>query len=240
VALLHHRPGLLDDPHLAGEVAATARLALDNERLHAELLAQLAGLRASRARIIAAGDAERLRLERDLHDGAQQRLVVLALTLRLARTHLETPSSKDRTSLSCVTQAETELHNALTDLRTLAHGIFPAVLADEGLAAAVQELAEQAPGRIRVTCLPQQRLSPAAEMAAYRVICELVKEADTEPVRLAASIQDGRLILELDSEQAPAEVSELEDRVGALDGTFELSHPATGGARIRVEIPCAC
>jgi signal transduction histidine kinase len=240
VALLHHRPGLLDDPHLAGEVAATARLALDNERLHAELLAQLAGLRASRARIIAAGDAERLRLERDLHDGAQQRLVVLALTLRVARTRLETPSSKDRMSLLCVTQAEAELHSALADLRALAQGIFPAALADEGLAAAVQELAEQAPGRIRVTCLPKRRLDPAAEMAAYRVICELVKDADAEPVRLTASIQDERLILELDSEQAPAQVSELEDRVGALDGTFELSHPPSGGARIHVEIPCAC
>jgi signal transduction histidine kinase len=240
VALLHHRPGLLDDPHLAGEVAATARLALDNERLHAELLAQLAGLRASRARIIAAGDAERRRLERDLHDGAQQRLVVLALTLRVARTRLEMPSSKDRMPLGCVTQAETELRHALTDLRALAQGIFPAVLADEGLAAAVQELAEQAPGRIRVTGLPQRRLGPAAEMAAYRVICATVNYADAEPVRLTASIRDGRLILELDSHRAPAECSELEDRVGALDGTFERSHPASGGARIRAEIPCAC
>jgi signal transduction histidine kinase len=240
VAVLHHRPGLLDDPGLAGEVAATARLALDNERLHAELLAQLAGLRASRARIIAAGDAERLRLERDLHDGAQQRLVVLALTLRVARARLETPSSKDRMSLSCVTQAETELHHALTELRTLAQGIFPAVLADEGLAAAVQELAEQAPGRIRVTCLPKRRLGPAAEMAAYRVICELAKHAGAESVRLAASIEHGRLILELDSDRAPAECSELEDRIGALDGTFELSHPPRGRVRIRAEIPCVC
>jgi signal transduction histidine kinase len=221
-------------------VAAAARLALDNERLHSELLAQLAGLRASRARIIAAGDAERLRLERDLHDGAQQRLVVLALTLRVARTRLEAPSSKDQMSLGCVTKAETELHTALADLRALAQGIFPAVLEDEGLAAAVQELAEQAPGRIRVTCLPQRRLGPAAEIAAYRVICELAKCAGAEPVRLTASIHDGRLILELDSEQAPAGCSELEDRVGALDGTFELWHPPTGGARIHVEIPCAC
>jgi hypothetical protein len=77
-------------------------------------------------------------------------------------------------------------------------------------------------------------------MAAYRVICELVKAAGAEPVRLAASIRDGRLILELDSERVPAEVSELEDRVGALDGTFELSHPPSGGTRIHVEVPCAC
>jgi signal transduction histidine kinase len=240
VALLHHRAGLLDDPHLTGEVAAAARLALDNERLHAQLLAQLAGLRASRARIIAAGDAERLRLERDLHDGAQQRLVILALALGMVRTRLEAPSSKDRMSLGCVTEAETEVHNALTDLRALAQGIFPAVLADDGLAAAVQALAEQAPGRIRVTCLPQRRLGPAAEMAAYRVISAMINDTGAEPVRLTASIQDGRLILELDSDRAPAGYSELEDRVGALDGTLKLSHPPSGGARIHVEIPCAC
>jgi signal transduction histidine kinase len=240
VALLHHRPGLLDDPELAGEVAASARLALDNERLHAELLAQLAALRASRARIIAVGDAERRRLERDLHDGAQQRLVVLALALRLARTSMQPRSGHDPALLSCVIRAEAELRTALADLRALASGIFPAVLADEGLAAAVQALAEQAPGRMRITCLPQRRFGAAMEMAAYRVIGELVKHADTEPVTLAASVQDGQLILEVDSDRAPADVTELEDRVGALDGTFEMSRPAAGGVRIRAEIPCVC
>ena len=217
VALIHHRPGLLDDPDLAGEVAATARLALDNERLHAELLAQLAALRASRARIVATGDAERRRLERDLHDGAQQRLVVLAL--RLARTRPEPRPGEDPALLGCLTQAEAELRNALADLRALADGIFPAVLADEGLAGAVQALAEETPGRLRITCLPQQRLDAAIEMAAYRVVGELVKCAAAGPVMLAAAIRDGRLILEVDSQRAPAELSDLEDRVGALDGS---------------------
>ena len=106
VALLTHKPGLFDDGALVEELAAGARLGLENERLHAELLAQLADLRASRARIIITGDAERRRLERDLHDGAQQRLVALALELRIARSRLETEPDPDGTLIDRVQQAE--------------------------------------------------------------------------------------------------------------------------------------
>src|SRR5256714_5054802 len=134
VALLAHRRGLLDDPVLAEEVAATARLALENERLQAQTRADLEDLRASRARIVESGDAERRRLERDLHDGAQQRLVGLSLGLRLARLRLR----PDPAVLLRIDEAETEVRTALAELRELANGLFPAVLADEGLAAALE------------------------------------------------------------------------------------------------------
>ena len=239
VALLTHRPGLLDDPGLVDEVVASARLALDNERLHAELLAQLGDLRASRARIVTTGDAERRRLERDLHDGAQQRLVTLTLALQLARTHLENQFQPDRTLITRVGQADEELRATLAGLRKLATGIFPAVLADEGLAPAVEALAEDTLGQIRITKIPEQRFDAPVETAAYRLISETVKQAGTSPVRLNAYTADGLLVLELESHRPPIELGELEDRLGALDGTLELA-PATGGpARIRAEIPCA-
>src|SRR5439155_15441101 len=138
IALLLHRPGLLDDPGLVEEVASAARLALDNERLQAETQAQLEDLRGSRARVIATGDAERRRLERDLHDGAQQRLVGLSLALRLASSRLGPDADPER--LAQIEDAQLELSAALAELRELAHGIFPAVLADEGLAAALDAL----------------------------------------------------------------------------------------------------
>ena len=140
--MLTHKPGLLDDGALVDELTAGARLGLENERLHAELLAQLADLRASRKRIVTTGDAERRRLERDLHDGAQQRLVALALGLRTARLHLETKPDADMALVGRVQTAEDELRDTVVALRKLAVGIFPAVLADEGLAAALDALAE--------------------------------------------------------------------------------------------------
>ena len=203
VALLTHKPGLLDDPGLLEEVAATARLALENERLHAELLAQLADLRASRARIVTTGDAERRRLERDLHDGAQQRLVALTLELRIARIHLEAQPNPDPQLIQRVQQAEDELRDALATLRELAAGIFPAVLADEGLAAAVEALAEETRARIRIITIPAQRLAPDVETAAYHLISETLKHAGGEPVTLTAFTDDGLLVIELESRTHP-------------------------------------
>ena len=142
VALLLHRADLLDNPELVEEVASAARLALENERLQAEARAQLEDLRSSRARIVEAGDAERRRLERDLHDGAQQRLVGLSLALRLLRSRLG--SDEDGELAARLDEAEAELGEAVAELRELAHGIHPAVLSDEGLAAAIEALAEDA------------------------------------------------------------------------------------------------
>src|SRR5262249_4129660 len=121
LAVLAHRQGVLDDDGLVDEVAATARLALESGRREAEVRARLEALRRSRARIVAAGDAERRRLERDLHDGAQQRLVGLALSLRLARSRLK-PDAKSALADE-LEGAERELAEAIDGLRTLAHGI---------------------------------------------------------------------------------------------------------------------
>jgi signal transduction histidine kinase len=240
VARVIHRPGLLDDPGLVDALAVTARLALDIERLRAELLAHLAELRSSRARVVATGDRERRRLERDLHDGAQQRLVALTLELGLLRARLQARTHRDSALLARVAEAEGELRGALQELRALASGIFPAVLADEGLAAAVEALAEDQPGTIRIVSLPEQRLKPEVESAAYRVVANTVKRTLRTPVSVAARADEEMLVVEIAS-NGPipdlADLGDLEDRVGALDGTIEV-HQADGHARIRAEIPC--
>jgi signal transduction histidine kinase len=237
VAFLSHRRGLLDDPGLAEEVVAASRLALENERLHAELAAQLEDLRASRARIIATGDAERRRLERDLHDGTQQRLVGLLLSLRLARSKLG--PSPDPSRISRIDQAESELRVALGELRELAHGIFPAVLADEGLAAAVEALAEDATVPIRITALPAGRLEPVVETAAYFVVSEVVRRSGTSIIMIGATRHGDHLVVEIDGDSDdPEALVDLEDRVGALDGRLKVQHKADGRVRIHAEIPC--
>ena len=238
LGVISHKPGLLADPVLVEEVAATARLALENERLHAELLAHLADLRASRTRVVITADGERRRLERDLHDGAQQRLVALTLALRVTRMRLEAAPDPDPGLITRAERAEEQLRAALAELRHLAAGIFPAVLADEGLAAAVEALAEEGPARVQIARLPERRLDPAIETTAYRLVSETLRQAATQPVRLTAFTRDGLLVLEMESEESPRAWGELEDRVRALDGTLELALTPGDSVRIRAEIPC--
>jgi signal transduction histidine kinase len=235
VALLSHRPGLLDDPDLTNEVAAAARLAFENERLQAELRAQLEHLRTSRARVVAQGDAERRRLERDLHDGAQQRLVGLSLQLGLARSRLG--SQGDSVLLAQIDEAEAELKTALDELRELAHGLFPALLAKEGLAAALEALTEEAPVEIEIGALPQS-LSSTAEAAAYFVVSEAIKRSRDIPDKLAARGEGDKLVVELEADIAAGEIVALEDRVGAAGGTLEVARQADGRTRICAELPC--
>jgi signal transduction histidine kinase len=236
VARLSHRPGLLDDPGLVEEVTTAARLALDNERLRAEAGAQLQDLRASRARVIAAGDAERRRLERDLHDGAQQKLVGLALSLRLAQTGLG--PDPDESALANITAAQAELDAAIAELRELAQGIFPAVLADEGLAAAVEALVEGAPMPVEISRLPEARFEPSVETAAYFVVSEALHRSGGSQLEIAVGRADGRLVIEIVGDRAPESLIELEDRVGALDGTIEVMGAPGGAVRLKAEIPC--
>ena len=231
VAVVAHAPGLLDDEQLVDEVTAAARLALENERLQAEVRARLEELRASRARIVAAGDAERKRLERDLHDGAQQRLVGLSLSLRLAQ--LAEPEAATQ-----LAEAETELRAAIAELRELARGIFPAVLDDEGLAAAVEALAEETAAPIRIRALPAGRFAEPLEAAAYAVVAEAARTA-AGTIAVDARRTDDALVVEV---EAPAlgelDLVELEDRVGAVDGRLAVAHLANGRATIRAELPC--
>jgi signal transduction histidine kinase len=206
VGALIHLPGLLDDPALRDELSSAARLALEHERLQGAARKQLADLRASRARLVAAGDAERRRLERDLHDGAQQRLVSVAISLGLAA----------RAGDAELAWAQRELKNAVAELRELAHGIYPAVLAEEGLAAALETLAEGQP-RLRLIELSEQRAPEPVESAAYRLVIGVLHASDG-PVEARTACADGFLTIE--TRGAITDIQEIEDRVGALDGTL--------------------
>ena len=210
---------------------------LDNERLHAEARAQLEQLRESRARIIAAGDAERRRLERDLHDGAQQRLVSLSLSLSLTSTRSR--AGDDVAALARIDEAREELRAALVELRELASGIFPAVLAEEGLAAALEALVEDSDSGVRLGELTWQRLDPAIESAAYFVVAEaLRRDSGGSPVAVSATRRDGTLVVAVEGLRAVPDRVELTDRVGAIDGAVAVERGSDGTSTIRVVIPC--
>jgi signal transduction histidine kinase len=235
VAVVAHAPRLLDDEQLVDELTAAAGLALGNERLQAEVQARLHQLRDSRARIVETGDAERKRLERDLHDGAQQRLVGLALSLRLALSRLGDGNPE---AVARLDEAETELREAIAELRELAHGIFPAVLADEGFAAAVEALAEDGHVPLLIRSLPDERFAPPVESAAYTVVAEAARGA-TRSLVVAAQRVDDVLSVDVESHDLHAvDVVALEDRVGALDGRLDVLRREDGWVTIRAELPC--
>ena len=231
LGLLGHKKGLLVDR----EVVAAAGLAFENEHLQAEARARLEDLRASRARVVAAGDAERRRLERDLHDGAQQGLVALSLALRHARSHVDARDDPSRAAR--LDEAHATLGEALEDLRRLAHGIFPAVLTDEGLPAALETLADETGITIDIASLPDERLGQGIENAAYYAVVEMLRRADSTQVHVGATRSNGLLVLDLETDGVLDDATSLQDRVGALDGTLTIvTEP--NRIRIRVEIPC--
>lgn len=246
VAALVHDPVLLERRALLDAAGAAARLALENERLQAELRAQLAELRASRARIVQAGDDERRRLERNLHDGAQQRLLGLGLALQLARAKVGVEANGAGELLG---EAEDELRRALDELRELARGIHPAVLTDQGLGAAVRSLAERSTVPVAIV-VPEERLGEPIEAAAYFLVSEslanVAKYAHASSVRVNITRQDGSAVIDVDDNGVggadPAcgsGLRGLSDRVQALDGTFRVESPIGGGTHIHAEIPCA-
>jgi signal transduction histidine kinase len=236
IALLTHRRGVLDEDGVADEIAGAAALALDNERLQAQRRAQLADLRASRARIVAAADAERRRLERDLHDGAQQRLVALSLSIRLAQ--LRTGGDGDPGTSVRLDRAQAEVTAALAQLRSVARGLYPRELADEGLSAALQTLAEASSIPLIVDAPVEERFPQPVEAAAYFAVTHRL--ADTAAVRAAVSVRrDGdRLRTEIEDDGPPGDLMPIEDRVAALAGTLSVEPVAGSGTRIRVELPC--
>jgi signal transduction histidine kinase len=231
VATLVHDARLSDRPGLVEEVVSAARLALQNEQLQAEVRAQLEDLRASRTRIVEASDAERRRLEHDLHDGAQQRIVGLSLALQLLRSRLG--PDPDPELEARVEAAQEKLRQGLAALRELAHGIYPAVLGDEGLAAAVEVLAEQAEVLIRLEALTEGRLQPAVENAAYFTVVEAIKGATEASISIEQ--MQGRLVVRVRSSPNGAEPDRLEiaDRVGSLDGSVTVLD-----GEVCAEIPC--
>jgi signal transduction histidine kinase len=236
VAAVVHDAALSDEPGVEQEIGAAARLAVENERLQAEVLAQLEDLRASRARIVETGDAERRRLERDLHDGAQQRLLALSYELRLARAGAE--ADGDSGLARAVASAADEAEAALKELRELAHGIHPAILTEAGLAPALETLAEEAPLPVELGDVSQRRHPPAIETTTYVTVAEAILDAAgrgagfvsvevvDEGARLAVTVKD-------DGAPRSSRLVHLEDRVGALGGSLEV---APSG--LRAEIPC--
>ena len=246
LAALVHDAALLDDPGLVASVASAMRLAVENERLHERVLDQLEEVRASRARIVEAGDSERRRVERDLHDGAQQRLVSMSLALRLARTRLgEDGDPAVRASLE---QASDEAKAALSELRELARGIHPQVLTEAGLAAAVESLAGRSPVDVTVEIDAGQRFSSAVESTAYFVIAEawtnVAKYAVATRVLVRTAWTNELLTVEVEDDgiggATPAAGSGLRglaDRLAAIDGKLDVVSPTGGGTRLLARIP---
>jgi signal transduction histidine kinase len=245
IAAIVHDPTLLEDPERVREAGAAAALALENERLEAELRAKVEEVRASRSRLVEVGWRQRRRLERDLHDGAQQRLVSLALTLRMAQDRLG-PDGGDAALLLARSREELEL--ALSELRELARGIHPAVLADRGLNAAVAMLADRAPLPVEVRDVPAERLPEHIELTAYFVISEaltnITKYAAASQAWVSVTHANGRLLLEVgDDGIGGADVARgtglrgLADRLDAIEGRLYIESEPGGGTTVRATMP---
>jgi signal transduction histidine kinase len=219
---------------------------LEVERLQGQLRAQLVEVRASRARIVEAGDAERRRLERDLHDGAQQRLLGVRLGLRTARTRLADGRTDGLDEL--LAEADAEVMDALGELRNLAHGIHPAVLTEEGIGPALAALARRTPVPVELE-VRAGRLPPAVEATAYFVAAEslanVVKHADASRARVSVVTGEGRVLVAVDDDGVGgadpdgAGLRGLRDRVEAVNGRFCVESRAGGGTHVSASIPCA-
>ena len=210
-----------------------------------QLTAQVSELEGARSRIIAAADAERRRIERDLHDGAQQRLVALALNLRMAEQRAE---AGDPSAAELVRQAGEEANLALKELRDLARGIHPAILTNRGLPAALEDLASRATLPVDVVAAPDERLPGAVEAAAYFVVSECLanigKHANAETATVAVSVHDGRVTVEVSDDgvggaalDGGSGIQGLADRVGALSGSLAVDSPPGAGTTVTAVIP---
>jgi signal transduction histidine kinase len=233
VAALLHDPALDDEGELLDAVAAAAALALENGRLQVELRARLDELKGSRARLVEAGDSERRRLERNLHDGAQQRLVSLALGLRLVSTRLA-PDSEEQRLLAA---AREDLAASLQELRELAQGIHPAVLSHYGLGVALESVTNRASLPVQLSVAVEGPLPPAVEVAAYYLVCEAITNVDKYAHASCASVEitraDGQLIVQVADDgvggadpKSGSGLRGLSDRVEALDGNLRVWSPA--------------
>jgi signal transduction histidine kinase len=246
IAALLHDPELEEEPELLDAVGATAAIALENARLQAELAARLEEVRASRARVIEAGQKERQRLERNLHDGAQQRLIALSLNLKLLQKQLGDNPEASRQ----LDEAQREITMSLEDLRDVAHGIHPAVLTAHGLAVALEQVAARAPVSTRLDVEIEARLPEPVEVAAYYVVTESLANVGKHAQATSASVDVRRtaegLVVEVvddgiggaDSERGTG-LRGLADRVEALGGRLRVWTSPGGGTRVRAEIPCA-
>jgi len=237
---------LRDEPELLGAATAAAGIAVENGRLQAELRARLEELRGSRARVIEAGQKERKRLERDLHDGAQQRLVALSMQLRLLAPRIR---SDPAAAEALVARATSELATSVNELRQLAQGIHPSVL-NHGLTVALESLAARSTVPTVLSVELADRLPEAVETAAYFVVAEAItniaKYARASAVNVRVSRDGGGALVEvIDDGIGGADDARgsglrgLADRVEALDGRLAVVSPAGRGTTITAVIPCA-
>jgi signal transduction histidine kinase len=245
IAAIRHDRSLSDEPQLVHAAGAAAALALENQRLAAELRARIEDLRASRARLVSAGDAERRRLERNLHDGAQARMVGLAAKLGLAKHK----ASGDPELAGLLEESRVELMASLDELRAVARGLHPAVLTDRGLDAAVRALAFRAPLPVEVDGAAPDDLPPPVATALYYVVAEaltnVAKYAQATRATVAVRRENGSAVAEVVDDGVGGAAAEsgsglqgLSDRVAALDGRLELESPPGAGTRLRARIPC--
>lgn len=234
VALVSHKAILSE---LAREIGPAVRLGLENERLGAAVLSRIEDLRASRGRIVAAGDAERRRIERDLHDGVQQRLLALSYELRLARG--QAIAGGDGVTAELLSRAVDETQQTLGELRELAHGIYPAILADAGLGPALETLADESAVPVEILAdLGSARFSTPIEIAAYVVVTEAIHDSIGRGARYAAVSTvstDGQLVVTVTDDGADrgSSMVHLADRVGAVGGNLTLEPTS-----LRAELPC--
>jgi signal transduction histidine kinase len=245
VAALVHDPAIKDEPELLDAVTAAAAIALENGRLQAELRANVDELRGSRARVIEAGQKERQRLERDLHDGAQQRLVALSLDLSV----LESRLGGDPDANSILAKARDEVAVSLAELRDVARGLHPAVLTAHGLAVALESLAARATVPVRLSVDLQERVAEPVEVAAYYVASESLANIGKHARATSATVDVVRngpqLVVEVvddgvggaDTERGSG-LRGLADRVEGLGGQLRIWTPLGGGTRVRAELPC--
>jgi signal transduction histidine kinase len=246
IAVLLHDPVLEHNAELVQSVCAAASLALENERLQAELRAQLIELQASRGRLVEATDAERRRIERDLHDGTQQRLVSIAMSLGLLESKLPAQATAAK---PLVSETRAALALALEELRELTHGINPPLLTERGLPAALDELCRRAALPAHLDLALDRRLPDQIESAAYFLASEALtnaaKHSHASEVRVRASYQSQQLIVEVADDGIGGAATTggsglrgLADRVEALGGRFTVSSPPGRGTTLRAEIPC--
>jgi signal transduction histidine kinase len=247
LAVIVHDASLREEPELVQAAGAAAHLAIENARLQAETRARLLQVQESRARIVAAGDEARRRIERDLHDGAQQRLVALALRLRVEQSRLHGRDDPEVDRL--LEAAVVELQAAMNELRELAHGVHPAILTEEGLAAAVESLTIRGQTPVSLD-ISEDRLPAPVEATAYFVVCEaltnIAKHSDAAGARITARRQNGTFVVKVEDDgvggahvDGSSGLRGLMDRVEALGGRVTIDSPVGNGTRIQAEIPCA-
>jgi signal transduction histidine kinase len=246
IGAILHDPALDDERELVDAVAAAAALAMENERLEAELRARVVELQESRAKLIEVSMAERRRLERDLHDGAQQRLVALSVQVGLAKRKL---NSDPQAAAELLDRAGDELSLALEELRELARGIHPAILTDRGLEPALQALIDRAPVEVELSRAPGERLPAAVEAAAYFVVAEsltnVAKYASADHASVSVQRQNGHAVIEVRDDGvggadpgAGTGLRGLADRLTIVDGRLDVVSPPGEGTLVRAEIPC--